>query len=601
MRRIRGGRKTRGGRVEHPLPAADGRRASRETPTSNNRDDTLPHPPDDSETNKAAAAPQHEATVVIVGGGPHALAVLSALHERSLAYMQLFSDPHGASGILSGVRKLSGLDLPEKVGSVIVVDPGATFLEHWNARFAALEIKHLRSPAFAHPRAYEPQALVNFAVEHGRTNELLDTPFVTKRLAPVAGNMQEPLLYSLPTTALFADFCASLGEELPHQWVRGKVVEVLKDGASDKFCVRFSRGNGGGGGGIGEVRADAVVLATGPTGPRNIPTPFRPHVAPSARGSGLVTHTEDYLGNGHTVASMVSQLADGLADGGRLLVIGGGLTAAQTALAAVAAGARVVMRSRRPLTTRAYDLDKSWLDLRHSERLRASFLSTPVEGRLSFLKAAAPGGSIPGAYMERLRRLAGASDRLELQVSETIDASLVCVVAGDDDEKRASLSVDGELFDHVILATGVSTAPALTPLFQQLERQFGLRVGSRLPLLDEDLRWMAGENVFVVGANAALELGPGALNLMGAMRGAKIVAEALREVMWSRGSSAKGQGSVVGGDIFGSNQFSALELDDISGSDSSDEESVVGDYEAASLSQPVGVLQPELSISFVHV
>ena len=35
---------------------------------------------------------QLETSVLIVGGGPHALAVLSALHERSFAYPQFASD-----------------------------------------------------------------------------------------------------------------------------------------------------------------------------------------------------------------------------------------------------------------------------------------------------------------------------------------------------------------------------------------------------------------------------------------------------------------------------------------------------------------------------
>ena len=49
-----------------------------------------------------------------------------------------------------------------------------------------------------------------------------------------------------------------------------------------------------------------------------------------------------------------------------------------------------------------------------------------------------------------------------------------------------------------------------------------------------------------------LELGPGALNLMGAMRGAKIVAEALRDVMWSSKHNRDAE--------MATNQFSKLNL-----------------------------------------
>jgi hypothetical protein len=430
------------------------------------------------------------------------------------------------------------------------MDPGTGFIEDWNKRYEALEISHLRSPAFAHPRAYEPWALVNFAQSHGRTHELLDVPLETRRLATADSGLghQEPMLFGVPSSALFKDFCASLEANLPHQWVSGRAEQVHKDERTGKFRVRYTNGTD-----HCWVVADAVVLATGPTGRRNVPQPFSPFV-----DSGCVTHTEEFLSNGKTVASMASQLA-GDAGSARLLVIGGGLTAAQAALAAVAAGSQVVLRSRRPLMTRAYDINKDWLDQRYATRLRSEFLTAPVEERLKMAKGEVRGGSVPESYMNELRRLASTSDRLELQVSEGIDHSVVLVQDG-------KVHVDGDVFDHVILATGSSTAPGLTPLFKQVESEFGLPMLDRFPLLDDALSWMDGEDLYVVGANAVLELGPGALNLMGAMRGAKIVAEALRDLMWSNKRS--GAASTVQN----LNQFALLDTDG-SGSDESDSES----------------------------
>ena len=132
-------------------------------------------------------------------------------------------------------------------GSVCVIDPGSTFLEEWRRRFAMLGIAQLRSPAFAHPAAFDPAALTDFAVkrhrahrstlprhttpplsasskaqgssplrplfsgaqyctpsalqvERGRTAELLDPPAFTQRLA--AGELQQPLMHAQPTTVL---------------------------------------------------------------------------------------------------------------------------------------------------------------------------------------------------------------------------------------------------------------------------------------------------------------------------------------------------------------------------------------------------------------
>ncbi len=98
-----------------------------------------------------------------------------------------------------------------------------------------------------------------------------------------------------------------------------------------------------------------------------------------------------------------------------------------------------------------------------------------------------------------------------------------------------------------------------------MEAELGLRTVHNFPLLDDGLSW-DGDMLFVVGANAVLELGPGALNLMGAMRGAKIVAEALRDVMWS--STRREAPSEV---VTVINQFSLLGGSDDSDGDDSDD------------------------------
>ena len=153
-------------------------------------------------------------SIVIIGGGPHALAALAALHD---AGSQLRGD---------------------KIGTVCVIDPGSRFMQSWNKRFDALEIDHLRSPAFAHPVAFEPTALVDFAVREGRTSELIDAPSTaTERatgksvpfgplaegrsvsagswLLPTDLNPQSALLKALPSRTLFPAFCASLAAEQP--------------------------------------------------------------------------------------------------------------------------------------------------------------------------------------------------------------------------------------------------------------------------------------------------------------------------------------------------------------------------------------------------
>ena len=68
--------------------------------------------------------------VAIIGGGPHALAVLSALHERSYASPQFKDDAAYALRV--------GFDSHKLVGSVAVIDPGKKFCDMWHKRFLSL-------------------------------------------------------------------------------------------------------------------------------------------------------------------------------------------------------------------------------------------------------------------------------------------------------------------------------------------------------------------------------------------------------------------------------------------------------------------------------
>ena len=430
-------------------------------------------------------------------------------------------------------------------------------MESWNTRFAALEINHLRSPTIAHPMAFEPTALLNFAVKENRTAELIDPPFVSKWLTTTDMSQQEPLLKALPSSALFRDFCASLEAKLPHRWLSGKATSVCKDASTGKFRVHYKAS-------AGEqerrVVARAVILATGPVGKWNIPAPFEPHIA-----SRLILHTEELLARGQgTLSEEITRRCPG--ESARVLVIGGGISAAQAALAACRAGHEVVLRARRPLQTRAFDIDPKWLDVRHANRLRFEFLSLPMEKRREAVRQALSGGSVPAKYLRALEEL---GDALRVDVDEAIDASVVSI---DDDGEH--VLVNGQSFAMVILATGTVSAPSCSPLYQSVEAALDAQTVCGLPAVDNLLRWVPGEDLFVLGANAVLELGPGGSNLMGAMRGAKVIADELHDLMWTQSAEEKAATSAR---AF-ANPFSLLgDGDDDAASDgasSSDEEEV---------------------------
>mmetsp|Transcript_39904 Transcript_39904/g.85156 ORF Transcript_39904/g.85156 Transcript_39904/m.85156 type:complete len:527 (-) Transcript_39904:218-1798(-) len=447
-----------------------------------------------------------EATVLIVGGGPHALAVLSALHERTLAFSEYMTPSSFEHHVGSASLK--------RVGSVCIIDPGADFMEGWHKRFELLGIEHLRSPAFAHPAAFEPQALMDFAVLHGREAELIDVPAFTQRLN--SGELQQPLMQGLPSTSLFKDFCASLASKLPHRWLSGTAMDIGKSG-DGQYRVQYvpsARPTA-----FCTVVAAAVIFATGPMGKWSVPKPFG-----SLLSSPQVKHAEELFAAG---TMRVAGQRRGSDSRPTVLVIGGGLTAVQVALSAVDEGSRVVLLSRRSLQTRAYDLARDWLDLKHTSRKRFDFLNATMCERIRILRDSRGGGSVPISYMDRLRTLAAGTTSFELQVDPHIDRSTVSLENG-------KVLVNGSAFDQVILATGTSVEPMLSPLFERAQAVFDAPTFESLPKLDASLRWIDGEDLFVVGGNAMLELGPGALNLMGAMQGAKAVAQELYGLIWKR-------------------------------------------------------------------
>ena len=393
-------------------------------------------------------------------------------------------------------------------------------MQAWNARFDALEITHLRSPALVHPVALDPAALVCYAIEEGRTDELIEAPVEGHWLVSTDID-REKYLKALPSSALFKDFCASLEAELPHRWASGIACNVSKDADTGKFHVRYRAASGG----EHVVAARAVILATGPVGEWNIPKPFEPHMS-----SRLVLHTEGLIAgeNKGTLTEEITRRCPG--ESARVLVIGGGISAAQAALAAVRAGHKVVMRSRKPLKTCPFDLDHAWLDMRRADRLRFEFLCTPIKKRRNVVREANSGGSVPDNYMKELIEVSQASpDALTLEVDDTIDCSLVRIA-----KDGEHVLVNGETFAMVILATGVVTAPSIgenSPLFQSIKELLKAPTVDGLPRVDSRLRWVPHEDVFVLGANAVLELGPGGGNLMGAMRGARVVSYELHSLM----------------------------------------------------------------------
>ncbi|KNC83509.1 hypothetical protein SARC_04240 [Sphaeroforma arctica JP610] len=492
--------------------------------------------------------------VCIVGAGPHALATLCAL----LTPKAKLTDSQCQRSSQSRSR------LP----SVCVVDPNGSWLYDWKHNFETLGIDYLRSPVSAHPDAHDESALLEFAFSRNRCHELYEPDYSRTCLKGLPELTTG--LFKLPGSKLFADFCDHLAESLSHQFIKGKVDaikrcpknmrtynnETMDNNIQYKVTVSCTNHtaatNVGGSSDSGidtndsssdqchrHVYAKHIVLALGSGGAANVPESLR-----------KFQDTKDVYGQKHIVHSTECTCANNIKDAANryqeqnqtVLVIGGGLSAAQAALAAIRTHSgnkrrRVILCSRRELVTRRFDLPLQWLDRRHAQKYMYDFYSVPYEQRGEWIHDVRGGGSIPPEYMSRLiaaerqgqlELMVDTVDRVEHVTEQGVSALRVSFQGASD---SSSKHLEPLLVHRVILGTGHKPDCTEVPLYRTLLKRFKYklpitRTPNPLPVLNEDLQW-GEEQITVVGRLAALSLGPDAGNLMGASRAGKLLASQL--------------------------------------------------------------------------
>ncbi|ACY15523.1 FAD-dependent oxidoreductase [Haliangium ochraceum] len=202
------------------------------------------------------------------------------------------------------------------------------------------------------------------------------------------------------------------------------------------------------------------------------------------------------------------------------LVVGGGITAAQTALALVKDGpGRVTMLSPHAIREHMFDADPGWLGPKY---LRGFHAEQDPGRRRAMIRAARRRGSMPPELAKRLRE-ALRDPRLSVIEDRVVRASVA-------DEAALSLELAREQrtleVDLVLLATGFSPRRPGTFLDQAVD-SLGLPCAPcGYPLVDPTLRWHP--RLRVMGALAELEVGPTARNLSGAREAAKRIVTSLK-------------------------------------------------------------------------
>ncbi|MEB3328470.1 MAG: FAD/NAD(P)-binding protein [Candidatus Sericytochromatia bacterium] len=352
---------------------------------------------------------------------------------------------------------------------VRVLDPHRLPLEAWTRRALNVGMTHLRSPAPYHLDT-DPMALTYFVREAGA---LATAPFL------------EP--YKRPSLELFSAHCGRVIERhgLLGLRLRGEALALRAREGHVEVDTRE-----------GSLQARRVVLAMG-----GCERPVWPAWAAALRAAGApVSHVFE-LGFSR----------EALPPWGQAVVVGGGISAHQLALALAARQpGQVLLAARHAPRVHLLDSDPGW----STPRLLGPFrqLRDPAERRAAIREARRP-GSVP---------------------TEVHDATRAAVAAGHlattTAEVRGAVWLGGQVnlafadgrhvaADRVVLATGFSSQRPGGGLVDEAVAQHELPLAPcAYPLVDSALRWHP--RIHVMGPLAELELGPIARNIIGAQHAA---------------------------------------------------------------------------------
>lgn len=420
--------------------------------------------------------------VLIVGAGPHGLAMASRmlLGEKALQdCTNTYREVKDVKEHLSTTRKASSR-------TFAVIDAGGAWMQRWKHQFEALGIEYLRSNDGMHPDAFASSTLSVWAT----TNQRLD--FLT--LGSLPGGFHGH--FKAPSNTLMLDFCSqlvNLGSLEDNLWqAHAESLEPCQSGVKVNVSTA-----------IGEesILAKHVVLARGPTWCRQWPS-F--HKALDAVARAQVLHAWDLFDDPERIKRI----------SGHVVIVGGGLKSAHLSVQLAATG-RVDLLIRRDRRVKQYDLDLAWMVTTPDGRrqLRQKFEQASVEERMATNRSVRDGGSISPELNSMLSKLEAESLVEVHEFTEIVSAAL---------DNRWALTLNtGEVItaDYLICATGSHIDISADPLLANLQAAHPLRLAGGLPVLSERLQW--GElPVHLMGNLAALELGPDAVNMSGALRGA---------------------------------------------------------------------------------
>lgn len=347
-----------------------------------------------------------------------------------------------------------------------VLDPHDEALALWRRFTANTGMEFLRSPG-AHHLHYDPFALATFA--RAQANQHL-------------ARFIEP--YGRPSLALFNAYSECLIERyrLEALRLRGRAHRISR--IRDGWRVESEQG---------VVEARRVVLCLGNEQPR------WPGWAAALRAADAPLY--------HLFDPGFAR--ETLPEGVRVVVVGGGITAAQTALT-LAERAQVTLLMRHAPRVHQFDADTGWITPQY---LDAFHREPDYARRRAMIATARHRGSMPPDVARELQR-AQAVGMIAVQTGEVKSAAM------QENTARSSLALHlngGAALhvDAVVLATGYEQTRPGGAWLDAAINDLGLPTApDGYPVVDAALRWADG--LYVTGPLAELEVGPVSRNFIGA-------------------------------------------------------------------------------------